>query len=468
VKRALTGLLLTLGCRHGVAPPAEVRAETAAVVVTDVPSPAVRPDVPTSTGLEQRLSRLADELAARVSEIRGLPARGPIARGVMSRDAVVARIRERTRQEYPPGEVELEGELLKRLGMIPEAMDYERTIFDLLEEQVLGFYDPDARRLYIADWVPEAMQPVTMAHELTHALQDQHFDIGRYVHHVQGASDRQTAAMAVIEGDATAAMMDFTLAPMRQRVTQIPNVETLIANQLQSTDQARLAAAPRAMRETLLFPYVAGFGMCVREMRDGGGYPAVNALLRRPPESTEQVIHAEKLRARELPVDVPVTLPAPLAADHRVAYQDVMGELGLWLYLLTALGDDAAREAAAGWGGDRAMLLAPRAGVTDTGDGGVRVRREALADDALVWVVEMDRDPQGPAEGEATALTRAATAVLQRRYISAAVTNVRGASAARAVAPGRVSLVAQRGTRVLIADRLPAARAAAVVAAALR
>jgi hypothetical protein len=58
-----------------------------------------------------------------------------------------------------------------------------------------------------------------------------------------------------------------------------------------------------------------------------------------------------------------------------------MGELGLWLYLLTALGDDAAREAAAGWGGDRAMLLAPRAGVTDTGDGGVRVRREALADD---------------------------------------------------------------------------------------
>jgi hypothetical protein len=467
VKRALTGLLLALGCRHGATPPAEVRAEPAAIV-TDAPSPAVRPDASTANGLEQRLSRLADELAARVSEIRGLPARGPIARGVMSRDAVVARIRERTRQEYPPGEVELEGELLKRLGMIPAAMDYERTIYELLEEQVLGFYDPDARRLYIADWVPEAMQPVTMAHELTHALQDQHFDIGRYVHHVQGASDRQTAAMAVIEGDATAAMMDFTLAPMRQRVTQIPNVESLIANQLQSTDQARLAAAPRAMRETLLFPYVAGFGMCVRAMRDGGGYSAVNALLRRPPESTEQVMHAEKLRARELPVDVPVSVPPPLAADHRVAYQDVMGELGLWLYLVTALGDDAAREAAAGWGGDRAVLLTPRAGVTDTGDGGVRVSREALADDTLVWVVEMDRAAQGPADGEATALTRAATAVLQRRYIDGAVTTVRGASAARTVSPGRVSLVAQRGTRVLIADRLPAARAAAVVAAALR
>jgi hypothetical protein len=57
---------------------------------------------------------------------------------------------------------------------------------------------------------------------------------------------------------------------------------------------------------------------------------------------------------------------------------------------------------------------------------------------------------------------------LQRRYIDGAVTTVRGASAARTVSPGRVSLVAQRGTRVLIADRLPAARAAAVVAAALR
>ncbi|MFO0624549.1 MAG: DUF6782 family putative metallopeptidase [Polyangiales bacterium] len=468
MKRALMGLLLALGCRHGAMAPAEVRAEPTVAAVTDAAAPGVRPDASTAVGLEQRLSRLADDLATRVSAIRGLPARGPIARGVMSRDAVVSRIRERTRQEYPPGEVELEGELLKRLGMIPDAMDYERTIYELLEEQVLGFYDPDARRLYIADWVPESMQPVTMAHELTHALQDQHFDIGRYVHHVQGASDRQTAAMAVIEGDATAAMMDFTLAPMRQRVTQLPNVETLIANQLQSTDQARLAAAPRAMRETLLFPYVAGFGMCVREMRDGGGYPAVDALLRRPPESTEQVMHAEKLRARELPVDVPVQVPAPLAGDHRVAYQDVMGELGLWLYLVTALGDDAAREAAAGWGGDRAMLLAPRAGVTDVADGGVRVSRAALGNDALVWVVEMDRAAEGPADGEATSLARAATAVLQRRYVSAPSVAVRGAAAARAVAQGRVSLVAQRGTRVLIADRVPAERAAAVVTAALR
>lgn len=393
-----------------------------------------------------------------MAELRGLEVRRPIARGVMSRDAVVARIRERTRQEYPPGEVELEGELLKRFGMIPDSMDYERTIYELLEEQVLGFYDPDARRLYIADWVPAAMQPVTMAHEITHALQDQHFDIGRYVHHRQGESDRQTAAMAVIEGDATAAMMDYTLAPLHQRVTAIPNVEALIASQLQSSDQARLAGAPRAMRESLLFPYIAGFGMCVRAMRDGGGYPAVNALLARPPDSTEQVLHADKLASREAPVVVPESVPSPLAGEYRVAYQDVMGELGLRLHLQTALSDEGADEAAAGWGGDRAMVLVPSSeGLADGG-----ASRAALAADLALWIVEMDTDD------DARELGRAAGVVLNRRYVSAPQVVVRGAGFARAVAPARVSLVATRGRRVLIADRVPAGRAAATVSATLR
>lgn len=465
MKRLVVALSLGLACRHGATPPAGVTVDTPPAPRVEAPRDAGSADAPApSTG--SRLSRLADELAERMSEIRGLAVRRPIARGVMTRDAVVARIRERTRQEYPPGEVELEGELLKRLGMIPEAMDYERTIYELLEEQVLGFYDPDARRLYIADWVPAAMQPVTMAHEITHALQDQHFDIGRYVHHRQGESDRQTAAMAVIEGDATAAMMDYTLSPMGQRVTAIPNVEGIIASQLQSNDQARLAAAPRAMRESLLFPYIAGFGMCVRAMRDGGGYRAVDALLARPPESTEQVLHADKLAAREPPVAVAATVPAPLARDYRVAYQDVMGELGLRLHLQTVLGDDAAAEAAAGWGGDRAMVLVP--GRAPVGDGGAPVDRDALGRDLSLWIVEMDRAAEGPADAEATALARAAGAVLNRRYVAAPQVSVRGAGFAREPSPGRVSLVAQRGRRVLIADRLPRDRAAAVVASALR
>ena len=465
MKRTALALALSLACRHRAPPPQEAPPE--APIASRVDAPTARPDAAAEGDLAARLSRLADELTARMAEVRGLAPRGPIARGVMSRDAVVARIRERTRQEYPPGEIELEGELLKRVGAIPEAMDYERTMYELLEEQVLGFYDPDARRLYIADWVPPAMQPVTMAHELTHALQDQHFDIGRHIHHRQGGGDRQTAAMAVIEGDATAAMVDYTLAPMRQRVQDLPNVESLIASQLQSSDQARLNAAPRAMRDSLLFPYLAGFGMCLRAMREGDGYRAVDALLARPPESTEQVLHPEKLRARELPEEVALAVPAPLARDFSVAYHDVFGEFGLRLFLQTALGDDVAREAAAGWGGDQAMLLTPTRATTTGADAGVTVTREGLAEDALVWVIAMDASPTGAPDGEATTLARAAGAVLARRYVSSPAARVPGALAARAVSAGRVSLVAQRGRRVLVGDRLPVDRAAAVIVAAL-
>lgn len=464
MKHRLAALVLCLACRHRAPPTTEPSPEAAVSPRVDAPVPR---DAPRDDSPAARLSRLADDLTTRMGALRGLAPRGPIARGVMSRDAIVARMRERTRQEYPPGEVELEGELLKRAGLIPESMDYEQTMYALLEEQVLGFYDPDARRLYIADWVPDAMQSVTMAHEITHALQDQHFDIGRYIHHRQGGGDRQTAAMAVIEGDATAAMMDHSLAPLGRRVQDLPDVEGLIANQLQSGDQVRLNAAPRAMRDTLLFPYLAGFALCARQLREGGGYRAIDALLANPPDSTEQVIHPEKLASREPPEEVSLTVPSPLARDFAVGYADVLGELGLRLFLQTVLGDDAARAGAAGWGGDRAMLLVPRAS-TAPRDGGVSVSREGLAQDALVWVIAMDPAPHAPTDAEATELARGAAAVLARRYVAASPARVTGALAARAVSPGRVSLVAQRGRRVLIADRLPAAQAAAVVSAALR
>ena len=262
-----------------------------------------------------------------MARARGLAVRGPIARGVMGRDAIVARLRARTAQEYGPGEVAREGQLLRRLGMIPQGMDSEATLYDLLEEQVLGFYDPDLRRLYIADWVPEAAQATTMAHELTHALQDQHFDIGRYTHHQQGRGDAQTAAMAVLEGDATATMLEFALRPSGRSVRDAPEVVRTIEGQLESTDQPRLAAAPRALRETLLFPYVSGLRMCIARLQDDG-WPGVDALLQRPPESTEPVMHPDKLAAREMPVAVSEEVPAPLRGQWAVAYQDVLGEFG--------------------------------------------------------------------------------------------------------------------------------------------
>lgn len=461
---ALILSLAALACRHATPTPGD-RVEPAPQTASrTAQSPAASVDASTNDAATRRLSALADELASRMGALRELRVTRPIARGVMSRDAVVERLRARTRQEYPPGELDLEGEGLKRLGLIPADLDYERTMFDLLEEQVLGFYDPDERRLYIADWVPAEMQRPTMAHELTHALQDQHFDIGRFTRHVRGRGDAQTAAMAVLEGDATAAMFDFTLAPSGRTVLDLPDVTSADTGQA-SDDQPRLAAAPRALRESLLFPYIAGLRLCVDRMR-AGGHRAVDQLLARPPDSTEQVMHADKLASREQPVDVPAEVPAPLASEFELAWHDVLGEFGTELVLGEALPDAQARAGAQGWGGDRAVLLVPRGALTPVTDAGVRIADGALTRSALVWTVVMDPRP-GREDAEATELAGMLVTTLSRRYPHGAAVHVARAMAARASGDDRVSLVASRGRTVVFADRVPAGRAAALVASLL-
>jgi hypothetical protein len=355
----------------------------------------------------------------------------------------------------------LEGEALKRLGLIPDALDYTATMFSLLEEQVAGFYDPDERTFYIAEWLPEAMQAGTMAHELTHALQDQHFDIGHFTHHVRGRSDAQTAAMAVLEGDATAAMLDLSLAPSGRSVAEMPDVTRLMeAASGASSDQPRLAAAPRALRESLLFPYTAGFALCVERLR-AGGHRAIDDLIRHPPDSTEQVLHSEKLAAREAPIDVPATVPAPLHETYELAWHDVMGEFGLRLVLEEALPGPRAAAGARGWGGDHAMLLAPR-GTVHTHDDAVTLNAGALSRSALVWVITMDRGRTRD-DAEASELATMLSATLVHRYRQAPTLSVPGATAARDVGDGRVSFVAWRGRTVLFVDHLARAQATETV-----
>lgn len=481
MKRSIVlALALAVGCQHHT--PA-VRAADSAVAPEDIPLPPPedRPTTARTTeataidgGAGALLTSMADRIATEVSTLRGLSIDRPIVRGVMSRSAIVARMRTRVGEEYPAGEVELEGALYKRLGLIPEAMDYEHTMFDLLEEQVAGFYDPDARRLYIADWLPPAAQPITMAHEITHALQDQHFDIARYTHHARGRGDAQTAAMTVVEGDATVAMFDYQISQAGQRVYNLPagiadTVRTALTRGMGSAggEQPRLAAAPRALRETLLFPYLTGFGLCLQRVQADHNYAAVDALLRQPPESTEQVMHPDKLLAREAPVDIPAVAPAPLGADWAVAYDDVLGELGLQLYLESVVPDARAMAGAAGWGGDRAVLLVPRMGITRGADGGTTVSHEALSRAAMIWTVTMDPGPAGHPDAEAAEFADAAVEVLAHALPRGAVVTVAGARAARSSGPGTVSLVARTGRTVVVADRVPADRAGAVVHAAL-
>ena len=142
----------------------------------------------------------ADEIARQVAGLRGLQLKAPLQRGVLTRDEIGAKLKDRIGKEYTAEEVHVEARVLKRLGLLPPDVDYEKLLLDLLMEQVAGFYDPFSAKLYIADWLPLEMQRPALAHEIEHALQDQHFDLKKFATPIKDDGDRQLGTLGARRG----------------------------------------------------------------------------------------------------------------------------------------------------------------------------------------------------------------------------------------------------------------------------
>ncbi len=244
---------------------------------------------------------------------------------------------------------------LMRLSDSPQ-VDILAQQTESASESVLGYYSPRNKTMYIRSDVSEftLQARMTLAHEYTHALQDQHFDLSRIIRTCDRRgvcdSDRALAARAVVEGDAT--LLGYTYA---QRRFSRAELESLFA-QAGGGGTAR----PSSFLNTLsAFPYTAGLDFVVAAARRGDNYAAVDRLFRDLPVSTEQILHPEKylIRPRDLPktVQAPNLLPV-LGPGWRLTDNTTLGELGMraWFAQLGAAEPD---KVAAGWGGDRFLFF---------------------------------------------------------------------------------------------------------------
>jgi hypothetical protein len=303
------------------------------------------------------------------SELRQLPILRPVQSSTQSRAEIEQMLIKNLNENSTPAQIHASEVTLKKLGLAPADFQYRALMIRLLTEQVAGYYDPKTREFHLADWIDLDGQKPVMAHELTHALQDQHFNLRRFQHWPKGDSDAELAAHALIEGDATLAMALYVANnPLRA----LAFLKSLEASGMKSEE---LDKAPRALRETLLFPYQQGVNW-TRNLYQRGGWKEVSQAFTSLPQSTEQVLHAEKYFAKEAPVKVTLpdvttilnnservtvrSAPPPLASGSRTqpAWKkldsDVNGEWGFYLILDQFLKSPAAsRRAAAGWGGDR-------------------------------------------------------------------------------------------------------------------
>lgn len=292
-----------------------------------------------------------DSVLKETSELRELSILRAVKSGAQSRSEIERMIMKNLDSDTTPADLHAAEVLLHVFGLAPKEFEYRPFLIKLLTEQVAGYYDPKVQQFYLADWIDLEGQKPVMAHELTHALQDQHFNLKRFEKWPKGDSDAELAAHALIEGDATLAM---TLYMAKHPLIALAFIKSL-GNQGASSEQFN--RSPRALRESLLFPYESGSNWATEVYRRGG-WAMVSKAFAKLPQSSEQILHPEKYFSYEAPVKVAVPDLKPLLGPTwKRIDQDVNGEWGLYLVLDEYLNNSSdSKEAAAGWGGDQYAL----------------------------------------------------------------------------------------------------------------
>ena len=269
------------------------------------------------------------------SELRELSILKAVKSGAQSRSDIERMIIKNLDADTTPAEMHAAEVLLRAFGLAPKEFAYRAFLIKLLTEQVAGYYDPKAQQFYLADWIELEGQKPVMAHELTHALQDQHFNLKRFEKWPKGDSDAELAAHALIEGDATLAM---TLYMAKNPLVALAFIRSLGAQEV-ATEQFR--QAPRALRESLLFPYEEGSAWAT-QLYKRGGWEMVSQAFTKLPQSSEQILHAEKYFSYEAPQKL--TLPdfkTILGLSWKRIDYDVNGEWGCYLILDEFLNNQA-------------------------------------------------------------------------------------------------------------------------------
>ena len=361
---SVTGLGVFLFGSHpatAIATPTPIATSTPALVTNTQPSFQASPTsiaLPTLPGptLSADISQQMDEIQSQVESYRGLHASKPVLRGVMTSAQLRQKVISDFLKDYTPADASKDTKILNAFGLLPVNFDFLTFQEDFLSEEIAGYYDNTNKEMYvISDEGFQGLQRFNYAHEFTHVLQDQNFDIqgklGYSDTKCKSNSEGCAAIQALMEGDATLSqeewLFTFGTSLDQQQISQFS----------QTFKSPVYDSAPEYYKEDSMFPYNQGLEF-VQTLYDQGGWQAVDNAYLNPPVSTEQILHPDLY-----PSDQPVSVALPdlgstLGADWTKLDQDIVGEWYTYLILAAnydpadRLSTSTAKQAAAGWGGD--------------------------------------------------------------------------------------------------------------------
>jgi hypothetical protein len=307
-------------------------------------------------------------------------------------------------REIRESDLEVAQAVYTALGLLEPNIDVREMLLGVMAEQIVGYYDAREGRLVVRDDVMASLvKPskdavdaeliearIVLVHEIVHALQDQHLGLSERVE-IEQDTDVDNAYRALIEGDASLAMIGYALEQDGVQLTQL----TADAARLEALSQvvrsspltgSELMQAPAIVRVPLLSAYVDGLAFAAR-LHGSGGWASVDAAHREPPRSTEQILHPDRFEAGEMPrtAEIPGLSDALAEAALQPLHEDTLGELELGVYFAQTGTPEKAQRAAAGWAGDR-----------------LYAHRNAAGETSIVWSLLWD-DENEAKEAEAAA-----------------------------------------------------------------
>jgi hypothetical protein len=255
----------------------------------------------------KELFKSVDEILKFASDDTGFPIEHEVKRKLIGRNEVESFLLKNMRDDKDAQRLERSAVVLKKFGLIPQNFDLPHFLVAMLKEQVAGYYDPKTKTVNLLNWLEVEQQKPVLAHELTHALQDQSFGLEKWMKVAEGSNHKDpkpedikndeelTARQAIVEGQAMAVLLDYTLAPTGQSLLDSPQIrEALKQGMLVGTaDSPTFRDAPIFLKETLTFPYRYGLDFTAALLASGGKQLAYSGVFKKPPTTSREIMEPE-------------------------------------------------------------------------------------------------------------------------------------------------------------------------------
>ncbi|MGA2773504.1 MAG: hypothetical protein ABSG26_22095 [Bryobacteraceae bacterium] len=306
---------------------------------------------PAQSSRAKEVCGLANRIALDLTQISGMKLRHPVPCDYITKAKINAFLNQRMKDAASPEEIRAEELALKKFGFVPQDFDLAKTTVDLLTEQAAAFYDYNRKKLFITESTPSDTQEPVLAHELSHALADQNFNLARFIRQGRKSDDGATARLAVMEGQATWLMSEYLARKSGQSLKDSPALASSMSRLGESAagEFPVYDNAPLYMRLTLVFPYTRGMlfqnAVCERDGQEGFA-----EVFRRAPVSTQQVIHPEDYFSNVKPTQ-PELPDAHLPRGYKSLIGGALGELDHAVLLEQFTGRQQAAEIAPHWRG---------------------------------------------------------------------------------------------------------------------